>query len=59
MDTHKTYLKVGEASEYIGVCPQTIRNYHDRGILVPEMVLDSGHRYYSVEQLDKFIKKVK
>lgn len=57
MDSLKRYMKIGKAAEYVGVSTQTLRNYHDKGILVPEMVLDSGHRLYSVEQLDEFVKQ--
>lgn len=53
----KKYLKIGEVAQLLGVSTQTLRNYQRRGILVPEIVFDSGHRKYSVEQVDNFIKE--
>lgn len=57
MEDGKKYLKIGEAADLIGVSTQTLRSYHARGILVPEIVFDSGHRKYSVEQVGKFIEE--
>lgn len=54
----KQYLKIGEVAKMTGVSTQTLRNYQRKGILVPEIVFDSGHRKYSVEQVEKFIKEV-
>lgn len=51
----KKYLKVGEVARMLGVSTQTVRSYHRKGILVPEIVFDSGHRKYSVEQVEKFL----
>ena len=58
MSEVKQYLKIGEVAEMTGVSTQTLRNYQRKGILVPEIVFDSGHRKYSVEQVEKFIKEV-
>lgn len=56
MEDKKLY-KVGEAANILGVTPQTLRNYHYRGILIPELILKTGHRFYTKEQLEEFIKK--
>lgn len=56
-DINEKYLKIGEAAEYLCVSEQTLRNYHRRGILVPDRVRSSGHREYSQSQLDDFLKK--
>ena len=57
MEKTKKYLKIGDAAKYVGVSQQTLRNYQDRGILIPAMILDSGHRLYSLEQLKEFIER--
>lgn len=51
------YMKIDEAEELIGVSAQTLRSYHAKGIFVSEIVFDSGHRKYSVEQVGKFIEE--
>lgn len=52
---YKKLLKMGAAARYLGVNAQTLRNWHSKKILVPELVLTSGHRFYTKEQLDKFM----
>lgn len=51
------YIKSGEAAKFIGVSVQTLRNWQYRGILIPEQIFSSGHRRYSKEQLEKFVKE--
>ena len=53
----KKYVKIGKAAEMIGCSPQTLRNYERKGIFVPEAVLETGHRMYGVEQIEKFIQE--
>lgn len=57
MDSSKKYLKIGEVAQMLGISTQTLRNYQKRGLLVPEIIFDSGHRKYSVEQVENFIKE--
>lgn len=57
MEDGKKYLKIGEVAELVGVSTQTLRSYHAKGIFVPAIVFDSGHRKYSVEQVEKFIEE--
>lgn len=52
-----SFVKAGEAAKYIGVCVQTLRNWQNREILVPDKVYPSGHRRYSKKQLEKFVKE--
>lgn len=48
------YMSIGKFSKEIGVTAQTLRNWHKEGVLIPELITDSGTRYYSEKQLDKF-----
>lgn len=54
---NEEYIKSGEAAKFFGVSVQTLRNWQDRGILVPEQIYPSGHRKYSRRQLEEFLKK--
>lgn len=54
---NKKLFKTGEAAQYLGVTPHTLRNWHYRNLLVPELILESGHRFYTKEQLDKFMEE--
>ena len=55
--TRSAYLKVSDASHYLGICPNTLRKYTDLG-LVRAKRLPSGDRIYSREWLDQFIKQL-
>jgi len=49
-------LKIGEASQMIGVSLQTMRNMADNGD-IPCVTLPSGHRRFRKEDVEKFLKK--
>lgn len=48
-----SYLSIGKMAESIGVTVQTLRNWDKSGKLKPAYVSETGHRYYSDEQLAK------
>lgn len=50
------FYKSGDAAKILGVSIQTLRNWQELGILIPEKVFPSGHRRYSEQQLIDFIK---
>lgn len=50
----KKYLKIGEAAKLVGCSCQTLRNCQKRGTLIPEIIFETGHRRYSVEQVRLF-----
>jgi putative resolvase len=47
----KRLVKIGEASEMLGVTPQTLRKWETTGELLPERRSKSGTRYYDVNKL--------
>lgn len=57
MAKDKTFMKTGEAAEYVGVSTQTLRDYERKGLLEPHMKRESGHRIYTRQQLDEFIRE--
>lgn len=51
------YYLIGEFSKAIGKTIKTLRNWDKNGELKPVRVEDTGYRYYSQEQLDRFLFK--
>lgn len=49
----KTY-PIGAFAKKIGVTQQTLRNWDKEGKLKPFLVAESGHRYYSQQQLNHY-----
>lgn len=45
---------INKFSKLLNVTPQTLRNWHKLGKLVPFTTSTNGYRYYSQEQLDLF-----
>lgn len=49
------YFTVAQASEYLEVSQSTLRRWHDNSRFVPEKIdRETGYRYYSISQLNKF-----
>ncbi len=48
------YLTTGEFAKLAGATKHTLFHYDDIGLLVPEIKLDNGYRYYTFSQLDVF-----
>lgn len=43
------YYRIGEFAQLMGVSPDALRYFEDRGILVPERDPVNGYRYYSID----------
>ena len=48
------YFTTSEFAEICGVTKHTLFHYDDIGILKPEIVSESGYRYYSINQFFTF-----
>lgn len=48
------YYAIGEFAKLIDKTEQTLRNWDKNGALKPHHVAESGHRYYSQEQVNHF-----
>ena len=48
-------MSIGKFSKEIGVSISTLRTWDKTGYLKPVKVLDNGYRYYSDEQIDKYL----
>lgn len=53
----KKPLTTKEAAEYLGITSKTLKEWDYNDILKPSYYTDGGHRRYSLEVLDKYIKK--
>lgn len=51
------YLSIHKVAKIIGVTPQTLRQWDSTGYFVPEQRRSNGYRYYSKEQVDKFVEQ--
>jgi excisionase family DNA binding protein len=54
MDGSRNFLNVGQAAEYLGVSPASLRNWSDQGKL-PVYRTPGGQRRYRIRDLDAFI----
>ena len=52
------YLRIKEAAEYLGVAPNTLRNWGRSGKLVERRHPMNGYRLYSKKELDELLAKV-
>jgi hypothetical protein len=46
----------GRASEYLGVCPDSVRAYADAGLIVAKEL--NGRRVFTREELDRFVESL-
>jgi excisionase family DNA binding protein len=54
MDTK--ILTIGRAAKYLGVSVAALRSWSNDGKINPSNTTPGGHRYYNVEDLDRFAK---
>lgn len=50
---NRKFLKIGEASRYLGVHPNTLRNWERKGIITPLRL--NTLKVYPVDVLDKML----
>jgi len=49
------YITVKEASDLLGITPQTLRKWEKKGYLVPYRNPVNNYRMYQIGQIEKFI----
>lgn len=52
------YLRISEAAEYVGVAPNTLRNWGKSGKLTERRHPVNGYRLYARKELDALLKRV-
>jgi len=54
----KDFLRISEAAEYLGVSPNTLRNWETAGKVVAHRHPVNDYRLFRREDLDKLLEKV-
>ena len=54
----RDYLRISEAAEYLGVSPNTLRNWENAGKVVAVRHPVNGYRLFKRQDLDALLKKV-
>ena len=49
------YYRINEFANLVGVSSSTLRNWEQKGILLPHHKTPTGYRYYSQEQLESLL----
>jgi len=55
----REYISIKDASELLGVTPQTLRAWEKKGELVPMRNPINNYRVYKVEQIETFIEDMR
>jgi len=58
VDKLRDYLRISEAAEYLGVSPNTLRNWENAGKLVAHRHPVNRYRLFKREDLDALLKQV-
>ena len=58
MDKLRDYLRISEAAEYLGVSPNTLRNWENAGKIVAHRHPVNSYRLFKREELDALLKQV-
>lgn len=59
MDKLTDYLRVTEAAEYLGVSPNTLRNWENAGKITAHRHPVNGYRLFVPRDLDALLKQVR
>ena len=54
----KDFLRISDAAEYLGVSPNTLRNWESAGKIVAHRHPMNDYRLFRLEDLDALLKKV-
>ena len=58
-DSLKDYLRIGEAAEYLGVSPNTLRNWSRAGKIASFRNPINGYRLFKKPDLDALLRKIR
>ena len=58
MDKLKDFLRISEAAEYLGVSPNTLRNWANAGKIVAHRHPVNSYRLFKQDELDALLRQV-
>jgi len=58
VDKLKDFLRISEAAEYLGVSPNTLRNWENAGKIAAHRHPVNGYRLFRREELDVILQQV-
>jgi len=58
VDKLKDFLRISEAAEYLGVSPNTLRNWENAGKIVAYRHPVNSYRLFKKEELDALLRQV-
>lgn len=58
MEKLKDFLRISEAAEYLGVSPNTLRNWENAGKIAAHRHPVNGYRLFKQEELDELLRPI-
>ena len=58
MENLRDFLRISEAAEYLGVSPNTLRNWENAGKIVAHRHPVNGYRLFKQEELDELLRPI-
>jgi len=58
VDKLKDFLRISEAADYLGVSPNTLRNWENAGKIAAHRHPVNGYRLFKQEELDALLRQV-
>jgi DNA-binding transcriptional MerR regulator len=52
------YLTITQAAEFLGVVPNTLRNWHKKKVILAHVNPINGYHYYLKEDLEKILQSI-
>ena len=59
MESKNTYLQIGEAAAFLGVCIATLRNWEKKGKIRVSRNQKNGYRIYRKDYLEELLAKIR
>lgn len=57
MNKLSDFMKIADAADYLGVCPNTLRNWETAGKILAHRHPVNGYRLFKKEELDELLNR--